>query len=429
MKLLILSTFLSLGSEVVHGFHASNAHAHSHAASKLRRASEKRLLFDPMTKPIEVTGEHSFIPPNFNAGDQRGPCPGLNALANHGYISRHGVTSLAEVTAAINQVWGMGLDLAGILAVMGTVWVGNPLSLDPGFSIGGETGSVENLLGNAFGLLGTPRGLIGSHNIIESDSSNTRNDLYVTGDPATLDLSKFLEWYNMANGTGVFDMDMMADRAHIRFHETIATNPNFYFGPFTGMIASNAGYIFSGRLFANHSAENPDGVLTKDIIKSIYGISGPEGNFTYNRGWERIPENWYRRPVDYSLVDLNLDTIAMVLKYPELGSIGGNTGTVNSFAGVDLGNVTGGVLNAATLLEGNNLICFVFEVVQTLAPNSLSPLFSVLDVPLQLVTNTLGSALLNFTCPALKDLTVGGQSFEKGIQSMFPGAAKSGSAF
>ena len=48
----------------------------------------------------------------------------------------------------------MGLDLGGLLAVMGTVFVGNPLSLDPGFSIGGETGSVENILGNVFGLLG-----------------------------------------------------------------------------------------------------------------------------------------------------------------------------------------------------------------------------------------------------------------------------------
>jgi hypothetical protein len=48
----------------------------------------------------------------------------------------------------------MGLDLAGALAIMGTVFVGNPLSLTPGFSIGGATGSVENLLGNVFGLLG-----------------------------------------------------------------------------------------------------------------------------------------------------------------------------------------------------------------------------------------------------------------------------------
>jgi hypothetical protein len=33
---------------------------------------------------------------------------------------------------------GMGLDLGAALA-MGTVWVGNPLSFDLGFSIGGLT--------------------------------------------------------------------------------------------------------------------------------------------------------------------------------------------------------------------------------------------------------------------------------------------------
>jgi hypothetical protein len=48
----------------------------------------------------------------------------------------------------------MGLDLGGVLAIMGTVFVGDPLSLNPGFSIGGPTDAVENLLGNAFGLLG-----------------------------------------------------------------------------------------------------------------------------------------------------------------------------------------------------------------------------------------------------------------------------------
>ena len=41
-----------------------------------------------------VTGEHEFQPPNFDGGDQRGPCPGLNALANHGYIPRSGVVSV-----------------------------------------------------------------------------------------------------------------------------------------------------------------------------------------------------------------------------------------------------------------------------------------------------------------------------------------------
>ena len=54
-------------------------------------------------------------------------------------------------------------------------------------------------------------------------------------------------------------------------------------------------------------------------MKSFFGISGEDGNLTYNKGWEKIPENWYRTPVDYGLVDLNLDTIAFITKYPELG--------------------------------------------------------------------------------------------------------------
>jgi hypothetical protein len=75
-------------------------------------------------------------------------------------------------------------------------------------------------------------------------------------------MEKFMSWYNMSVD-GSFDMDLMAKRAKIRFEETIQTNPNFYYGPVTGLIARNAGYIFPGRLFRNHSRENPDGTLSK----------------------------------------------------------------------------------------------------------------------------------------------------------------------
>ena len=161
----------------------------------------------------------------------------------------------------------MGLDLGGILTTMGTVWVGNPLSLTPGFSIGGYALESENILDNLFGLLGTPRGLVGSHNFIESDSSNTRDDLYMTGDSSTMNLTKFIELYNMSSGpAGSYDMDLLAERASIRFKQTEATNPDFYYGPLTGMIARNAGYIFAGRLFANHSWET----LQVFSVRSLY---------------------------------------------------------------------------------------------------------------------------------------------------------------
>lgn len=58
-------------------------------------------------------------------------------------------------------------------------------------------------------------------------------------------------------------MDLMAEFAKKRYEESIATNPNFYYGPFTGAIARNAGYVFAGRLFRNHSIENPEGVLSR----------------------------------------------------------------------------------------------------------------------------------------------------------------------
>ncbi|KAF5004926.1 hypothetical protein FDECE_8597 [Fusarium decemcellulare] len=391
-------------------------------------AHHKRLLFDPLKEPIEVTGDHEFIPPDYERGHQRGPCPGLNALANHGYISRKGVTSLVEVTGAINKVYGMGLDIAAILATMGTVFVGNPLSLNPGFSIGNTSPGAQNLLGNLVGLLGTPRGLNGSHNIIEGDSSNTRADLYMTGDASTMVLQQFQDFYDMSEGEGDYNFEVFAERAKIRFHESVAENPNFYYGPFTGMIARNAGYLFASRMFANFSTENPDtGVLNKETLKSFFAVSGKEGKLVYKRGWERIPENWYRRPVDYSLLNLNLDVLAYVAKYPELGSIGGNLGEVNSYAGVDLSDVTGGVLNLTKLLKGNNLLCFVFEVIKTAAPNSLSTIFKIIETPLRMITDTLGAAILDLSCPAFNDLTVGGKSLDEALKDKFPGALLSDS--
>jgi hypothetical protein len=78
----------------------------------------------------------------------------------------------------------------------------------------------------------------------------------------------FAGWYNMSSDSiGDFNMDLMAYRASLRFQQSIASNPYFYYGPYTGLVARNAGYMFAGRLFANHSQANPTGVLSKLIFK------------------------------------------------------------------------------------------------------------------------------------------------------------------
>jgi hypothetical protein len=61
---------------------------------------DKRFIINS-SKPIDISGKHAFKAPG--KGDKRGPCPGLNVLANHGYISHDGITSYAEVVTAINQ--------------------------------------------------------------------------------------------------------------------------------------------------------------------------------------------------------------------------------------------------------------------------------------------------------------------------------------
>lgn len=110
-------------------------------------------------------------------------------------------------------------------------------------------------------------------------------------------------------------------------------------------------------------------------------------------------------------------------------SVGGNTGTVNSFAGLDPADLTGGVLNLTTLLEGNNLLCFVFEVLKFASPNALSGLYKTIAEPLEFVTNILAVPLLNVTCPAFQDLQMGGKPIWEALQDEFPGAMKSNRAF
>jgi hypothetical protein len=92
-----------------------------------RKVIEKRVSFDPASQYVSTEGEHAFVPPNFEAGDVRGPCPGLNAAANHGYIPHNGVGTIGDFTAGTNAAFGMSLDLGLFLGVYGSVFDGNLL--------------------------------------------------------------------------------------------------------------------------------------------------------------------------------------------------------------------------------------------------------------------------------------------------------------
>ncbi|KAJ4387394.1 hypothetical protein N0V93_007985 [Gnomoniopsis smithogilvyi] len=372
--------------------------------------------FDAAAQFVSTTGANAFVPPG--TGDIRGPCPGLNALANHNYIPHNGVPTFAQAIDATNKVFGMGLDLATFLSVYGSVIDGDLTS----FSIGGAppTNLVSGLVGG-LGLIGQPQGLSGSHNKYETDASPTRGDLYSTGDNSRVVVSQFEALFDTQTdaATANYDLSVLTNFRAQRRQQSVATNPYFFSGPFSGVLVEPAAYTFIYRFMANKSAEAPAGILNQDVLKSFFSISGSPGSFVYTPGNERIPDNWYRRAIgdEYTIPFFLLDVLAAAETYPEFISVGGNTGTVNSFAGVDLSQLTAGVYNSQTLLEGNNLVCFALQIAQGFTPDLLKPIFSDISAGVAQLDTAITNALSPLGCPSF-------QSVNETLLDEFPGYSK-----
>ncbi|KAJ7860784.1 hypothetical protein B0H13DRAFT_1900768 [Mycena leptocephala] len=322
---------------------------------------------------IDVTGAHAFVEAGTN--DFRGPCPGLNALANHNYIPHHGVVSVEQAILAATEVFGMGLDFAtgaGVLALYGA----NLLDVSFfEFSIGGPPG------GTSGGILGAPTGLSGTYNQFESDSSPTRCDLYECGDNFSLQPDAFQGLLDLigqnpdpaAIWTSSFNTESQGSNIPKQTIHISSTDPSKCFS----QLASNLATVLIGGAMTNHSAVDPEGFFSVDGLSSLYGVSrGPDG-LKYNRN-ERIPSSWYRRPLD-----------DQYLAYPETVLIGGNTGEVDSFVPIDITDLTGGVYSAASLLEGNNAVCFAFQFLQLAFPDIASNLEDLVAEILQQLAETV----------------------------------------
>jgi hypothetical protein len=101
---------------------------------------------------------HAFIAPGSH--DVRGPCPGMNLLANHGFIARNGITNFNEIVSALINVFNLGYDHAVVLTTLGVASCGD--SVTGKLSIGPDMTSSTSLLG--LGLTGPEAGLDG-HNV------------------------------------------------------------------------------------------------------------------------------------------------------------------------------------------------------------------------------------------------------------------------
>lgn len=60
--------------------------------------------------------------------DERGPCPGLNAAANHGYLPHDGIATYDTVTHGLFKAYGLGNDSTQFLMETTTFFDGDPLA-------------------------------------------------------------------------------------------------------------------------------------------------------------------------------------------------------------------------------------------------------------------------------------------------------------
>ncbi|KAJ7936147.1 Chloroperoxidase [Mycena leptocephala] len=220
---------------------------------------------------------HPFIAPGPN--DQRGPCPGMNTLANHGYIPRNGIASFEEIVTGAMEAFNVQSGLMEFITAANMMMRGNPFANT--VSIGGSSPLVPSLPGN----IGSPHpGGIALHGGFEGDASMTRADAFIGDnrnfqdilyDLDLLQLGKFGD--NGPNGNNtVFNVATMIGIKQQNLAMDQAANPQFAVPPRRlSAMFTEASFVLN--VFANGTTKQ----ATLPIV----------GSFFRN---QTFPKNWFR---------------------------------------------------------------------------------------------------------------------------------------
>ncbi|KAJ7186452.1 Chloroperoxidase [Mycena filopes] len=240
------------------------------------------LQTDTGTKRIP-DADHPFIAPGPN--DQRGPCPAMNTLANHGYISRNGITTFEEIIIGAGEAFNLDRGAASNLAAQNMLTRGNPFVNK--ISIGGVSPLVPPL---PFQSDGPATQGIAKHGRVEGDASMTRSDVFI-GDNRNFNQTLWdedleqLAKFGDAGPDGpatLFNLQTLVElkRQNLVFDQ--AANPQFAMPPrrFGGVFVAPALII---GVFANGTT----GQASRRVVTSFFM------NQTF-------PENWFRAAVPFA---------------------------------------------------------------------------------------------------------------------------------
>ncbi|KAF8989694.1 Chloroperoxidase [Cyathus striatus] len=181
---------------------------------------------DPPPPPLKDTSaklvndkKHPWEP--LRPDDIRGPCPGLNTLASHGWLPRSGVATPSQIVDAVQQGFNMGNDLAVFVTYAAMLVDGNMVTNL--LSIGGKTSETGP---------DPPKpaivGGLDTHAVFEGDASMTRGDAFF-GDNHSFNETLFdqLEDFSNRFGGGNYNLTTAQELRWQRIQQSIATNPQF----------------------------------------------------------------------------------------------------------------------------------------------------------------------------------------------------------
>ncbi|KAJ7023376.1 Cloroperoxidase [Mycena alexandri] len=226
---------------------------------------------DPSSRSSD---NHVWIAPK--ATDLRSPCPGLNTLANHGYLPRGGKNiSIPMILEAAIDGFNIGSDAIIQAAKFGLLSGDAPTTMDL----------------DALKL----------HNLIEHDASLSRGD-FALGDNLHFNETVFSTLLNSNPGVDYYNATSAGHVQHDRLAISLATNPNitntpkefllrtressFYLtlmgNPITGVAPKKFVEIFfrEERLPIAEGWKRPNTTITAESLNTIEGIIIDNSNWT-----------------------------------------------------------------------------------------------------------------------------------------------------
>ncbi|KAK0544810.1 hypothetical protein OC845_005406 [Tilletia horrida] len=234
---------------------------------------------------------HPYKAPGPN--DIRGPCPGLNTLANHGYLNRTGIVTPQAIVQAVQKGYNMARPLAIFLAWGAHVVDGNQLTNL--ISIGRKSSATGKDPAKPAQVGG-----LNTHGLFEGDASTTRGDA-AFGDNFSFNETLFQVFVDKSNkyGGGKYNLTAAAEIRWARIQDSIARNPSFDFTTpryFTAYGES----AFPLHFFV-------DGRKTPEELDLVSARSFFQTN--------KFPKGFYRREGEHGIPDLISDVFYMAQRH------------------------------------------------------------------------------------------------------------------